>query len=239
MFPGRHSGTIAAALLGAAVALAGCASPPASSPELVLPKVPDAPNGQISGIAIFPAARCVLDVNEKLTVQFFYDVPEAPCQIFCRLGSGDADYGELYAHGFGVGGAACPGLVDGDGILEQSCSVSYNARRDKRGLEDANYPRTYRITNLTFTVYGGTLAGDDERPLYFARDDASERCVHSVPIDVTWRLAKTPFGDTRRTVERAGWRQVLELHPDAALPEPPPKKARAKRNVPDPATAPP
>jgi len=229
MFPGRHSGTIAAALLGAAFAFAGCTSPPAA-PEPDLPKVPDAPNGQISGIAIFPAARCVLDVNEKLTVQFFYDVPEAPCQIFCQLGPGDADYGELYAHGFGVGSAACPGLVDGDGILEQSCLVSYNARRDKRGLEDANYPRTYRITNLSFTVYGGTLAGDDEHPLYFARDDASERHVHSVPIDVTWRLAKTPFRDTRRAVERAGWRQVLELHPDAALPEPPPKKSPREEN---------
>lgn len=238
MFPRRHSGTLVAALLGGAWALAGCASLPAT-PEPVLPKVPDAPDGQISGIAIFPAARCVLDVNEKLTVQFFYDMPEAPCQVFCRLGAGDADYGELYAHGFGVGGAACPGLVDGDGILEQSCSVSYNARRDKRGLDDADYPRTYRITNLTFTVYGGTLAGDEKRPLYFERDDDSGRRVHSVPIDVTWRLAKTPFRDTRRAVERAGWRQVLELYPDAVLPEPPPKKARAKRNVPDPATAPP
>jgi hypothetical protein len=61
-------------------------------------------------------------------------------------------------------------------------------------------------------------------PLYFERDDDSGRRVIPSPSTVTWRLAKTPFRDTRRASKRAGWRLVLELYPDAVLPEPPPKK---------------
>ncbi len=181
----------------------------------------------------FPRRPVRAGRKRKLTVQFFYDMPEAPCQFSAGWGAGDADYGELYAHGFGVGGAAVPVSWTATASSSNRARVSYNARRDKRGLDDADYPRTYRITNLPFTVYGGTLAGDENAALFRAR--RRQRAPrHSVPIDRHLAPGQNavprhpPGVETRRLA--AGARAVPRRRP----PRTAPKKARAKRNVPDP-----
>ena len=230
MFPGRHSGTIAAALLGAAFAFAGCTAPPAApeEPDVRRLRVPNSPDGQITMISFRPAARCVLDVNDHLEIQFQSSVPEAPCQIFARLDLPD-NYAEFAAHGFTMGSAACPSLLSGHGILKQGFSLFYNPKTDQHGPNDTNFPPLFRATNVVFTVYSGAMAGDEDQPLYFIRDSGGSRTVYAAPVDVTWICKKTPVLEARRAQELAEWNQVRELHPDAALPEPPPKKARAKK----------
>ena len=223
----RHLGLSAAVFLGAALFLAACATPPAE-PDVRIPHPPNSPDGQISMISFQPAARCVLEINDHLEAQFRFDVPEAPCQIFARLDLPD-NYSEFARHGFTSGSSASPALLSGHGILKQGFSVFYDPKRDERGLADTNFPPLFRATNATFTVYPGTMAGDEQDPLYFVRDDAGARKIYSVPVDVTWVCKKTPVLEARRAQELAEWKQVQALHPDAVLPEPPAKKSRAKK----------
>ena len=245
MLPGRHSGTFAAALLGAGLFLSGCdrspAPPPPAAPVApAAPEIPDvrrlrvpnSPDGQIAMISFRPAARCVLDVNDHLEIQFRSSVPEAPCQVFARLELPD-NYAEFAAHGFTMGSAACPSLLSGHGILKQGFSLFYDPKRDQHGADDTNFPPLFRATNVTFIVYSGAMAGDEDQPLYFIREDGSHRTVYSAPVDVTWVCKKTPILEARRAQEIAEWNQVLELYPDAVLPDLPPKKSRAKKPAPE------
>ena len=235
MLPGRHTGTFAAALLGAGLFLSGCGrapeTPPPAAPEepdARRLRVPNSPDGQIAMISFQPAARCVLDVNDRLEVQFRFDVPEAPCQIFSCLALPD-NYSEFAEHGFTSGSSACPALLSGRGILKQGFSIFYDPKRDQHGLADTNHPVFFRATGVVFSVCSGAMAGDEETPLYFIRETGGSRTVYSVPVDVTWVCKKTPVLEARRAQELAEWKQVKALYPDAVLPEPPPKKSRAKK----------
>ena len=215
----------AAALLGAAFLLAGCTTPPpAAEPDMRLLRVPNSPDGQITMISFRPAARCVLDVNDHLEVQFRFAVPEAPCQIFARLDLPE-NYSKFAAHGFTAGASACPSLLSGHGILKQGFSVFYNPKTDQCGPADTNHPALFRATNVTFSVYPSAMAGDEKSPLYFIQNNAGRRIVYSTPVDVTWICKKTPILEARRAQELGEWKQVQELYPDAVLPKPPPKKS--------------
>ena len=221
-------GLPSATLLGATLFLSACATPP--KPPQSIPQLHNSPDGQITMISCMPAARCVLDINESIDIQFRFDVPEAPCQIFARLDLPD-NYSVFAAHGFTAGSSASPSLLSGNGILKQGFTLFYDPKRDKHGMADMSFPALYRTTNLVFTVYPGTMAGDDNRPLYFIRDDAGQREVYSVPVDVTWVCKKTPFLEYRRALESKEWAQVRTLHPDASMPEKPARKPRAKSDV--------
>ena len=226
----RHLLPPAAALLGAAMFLSACATSPgpAAESQVKIPRPPNSPDGQITMISFQPAARCVLDINDHLEVQFRFAVPEAPCQVFSCLEL-PPNYSEFAEHGFTSGSSACPALLSGHGILKQGFSIFYDPKRDKHGPSDTNHPGLFRATNVIFSVCSGTMAGDEENPLYFIREAGSSRDVYSVPVDVTWICKKTPVLEARRAQELAEWKQVKALYPDAVMPEPPPKKSRAKK----------
>lgn len=94
-----------------------------------------------------------------------------------------------------------------------------------------DFPPYVRVTNLFFTVYGGSIGiGDNGKP-YFKRDQSIGRKIYSVPIDVTWKLEKKTGRQTQQEIRLAQWEKVLEIHPDATLPvfE---KKSRKKASSP-------
>jgi len=220
----RKAASLASALFGATLFLSACATAP--KPAESIPRLRNSPDGQITMISCRPAARCVLDINESVELQFRFAVPEAPCQIFARLDLPD-HYSELSAHGFTAGASACPSLLSGHGILKQGFTLFYNPKRDRRGPADTTFPPLARTTNLVFTVYPGTIAGDDDHPR-FIRNDFGRRIIYSVPVDITWICKKSPFLDYRRALEAAEWAEVKKLHPDAELPA---KSARKPRKM--------
>lgn len=196
--------------------------------DIKIPHPKNSPDDQIYMISFEPAARCVLDVNESLTVQFYHKVPESPCQIFARLGS-VSNYSEFRKHGFISGSSSCSGLVQGNGVLKQSCSIFYNPKVDQVGTENMNFPSQYHVTNMVFTVYTGSITNSEKYGFSFVRDRSSQREIYSVPIDVTWVCKKTPFLEYRRELELHEWGKVKKLYPDARLPEPKRRKARSKK----------
>ena len=187
-------------MLGAGLLLSACSTPSRCKHPIPLP--PDAPDGQISDIAFTPTARCVLDVNDRLHVQFSYAVPEAPCQIFARLDLPES-YWDFAEHGFYSGSSPCPPLMRGSGVLNQRFVLGYSPKRDKHPEDPAQHLKFLRFTNMIFSV----------------RDiqNNTSRDIYSLPIDVTWKCAKQSFKDYRCEQDAAGWRQVKQFHPDATL----------------------
>jgi len=225
------------------IGIAACASllivlhPKSRSEDIKIPHPKNSPDGQIYMLSFEPAARCVLDINESLTVQFRHKVPESPCQIFARLGS-NSNYNKLSKHGFTLGSSACSGLVQGNGILKQSCSLFYNPKTDQMGPENSDFPKLYHVTNMVFTVYGGSITNSEKYGFSFIRNSSSRRKVYSIPIDATWVCKKYPFLEYRQKLVLNEWEKVKKLYPDATLPEPKQKHSKKKKatleNCPEP-----
>jgi hypothetical protein len=198
----------ALAALALALALAGCTT---LEPPPRIPPIPDAPGREISSVALHPASRAVLPVNEPLHVRFRYDLPEAPCQIFAVPGP-VAERDELADHGFRLLPPSSPPVLRGDGASVQAITLVYDPQRDLRGESNRAHPPFFRATNLLFVAVPGTLAqGSDGKPT-FRRDAQNARIVHSVPIDATWLCRKIPEAQHRQAREADGWRQVQSLY---------------------------
>lgn len=209
----RNLGLSTTALLGAALFLSACARFQKNNIEIPLPT--SSPNGEISMISFEPAARCVLPIHEHLNIQYAFNVPESPCSLFATLVPAPSNSFGFSKHGFAPGCSASPPLGRGKGIINQRLSVSYSPKRDQFGQNDRTHPKYYRFTRIDFTVYD--------------HDAKKYRTIYTLPVDVTWICTKTTYKEYRRAVDFDGWKQVKHLYSDAALPEPPPKKARAKK----------
>lgn len=160
------------------------------------------PDEQIRMVAFEPSVYGVLPVNEYLHIQFEYDVPEAPCQIYAALQL--ENYQLLSEHGFVAGNSTCPVLLTGEGSLQQRVTIFYNPTRDKFGIHNTDHPQTFRATNILFAVR-------DHRTQHM-------RPIGTYPIDVTWLCEKKPFTETLYEKDVAGYRRVQELHGDFIAP---------------------